>query len=496
MNVLKKNKGITLIALIVTIVVLLILAGVTISQITGSESAMEKATQAREENKLGEELEQIKLCVVNAMSQGLDGKVSDSDLRTSLNGIVSQTEIEKVTGAGPWVIQGNSGREYKITNGGLVNAIDTMEKAIINSITVEERSKVPIIISNGDNIEEIKSCAIADTSIATVAKDTDGIWKITGGTLTGDLEEASTTMTIEGKSGNKIENISVTLLKVTTAKDIIPVPTSSTTSAYVKYAMNGQTEENAEMCKVLYNDSEHGLQIVTINPVSNVVLGKTDPIYKTSTSNRTDFEYATESYNNAIINLNNYSEEYIDNTNIAIDARCVGSLTTISQLTNKFDKKDNPDNLIGNINELTEDEKNLYLYKWSGLPQQRHKDKFIIADNNFTEDENKLINIDSYKFTKNASGEQAISTDGYWLASRYWLGYGRQYQRLYVRFIKANYESGNTKDYSSLLYLGEAFDLSDERINGLRPVFLINPTAKIKSGTGTSTDPYILEAGE
>ena len=44
MNVVKKNKGITLISLIVTIIVLLILAGVTISQITGSENAMEKAT--------------------------------------------------------------------------------------------------------------------------------------------------------------------------------------------------------------------------------------------------------------------------------------------------------------------------------------------------------------------------------------------------------------------------------------------------------------------
>ena len=36
----QEHKGITLIALIITIIVLLILAGVTISQITGSENAM------------------------------------------------------------------------------------------------------------------------------------------------------------------------------------------------------------------------------------------------------------------------------------------------------------------------------------------------------------------------------------------------------------------------------------------------------------------------
>lgn len=46
----EKNTGITLIALIVTIVVLLILAGVTIAQITGSDSVMEKARQAKEKN--------------------------------------------------------------------------------------------------------------------------------------------------------------------------------------------------------------------------------------------------------------------------------------------------------------------------------------------------------------------------------------------------------------------------------------------------------------
>ncbi|MBO6243584.1 MAG: hypothetical protein J6O41_03325, partial [Clostridia bacterium] len=65
----KESKGITLIALIITIIVLLILAGVTISAISGNESAMEKATEAREKNDLANELEEIKLCVINAKLQ-------------------------------------------------------------------------------------------------------------------------------------------------------------------------------------------------------------------------------------------------------------------------------------------------------------------------------------------------------------------------------------------------------------------------------------------
>lgn len=328
-------RGITLIALIVTIVVLLILAGVTINAITGSENAMEKATQAREENELGEELEQIKLCAVNAISKGLTGLVTDDTLREELEGKVKNI----ITNAdNTWIVEGNSGREYKITNGGIVNAIETMDKAIIGAITVEERAKVPIIISNGDNIEEIKTCTIADTSIATVEKDTDGVWKITGGTLTGEAEESTTTMIIEGKSGKKMENISVILLKAITAKDVIPVPTSSETSAYVKYAMNGQTEENAEMCRVLYNDTEHGLQIITEGSVENINLGKNDSI---GAIGSTDLEKAQNSYNNAIENLNNKAESYINTgNNIVVDARCVGSKPAVSGnvLTNKDDE--------------------------------------------------------------------------------------------------------------------------------------------------------------
>ena len=46
-NLYKNHKGITLIALIITIIVLLILAGVTIAAITSNESAPNKAVEAR-----------------------------------------------------------------------------------------------------------------------------------------------------------------------------------------------------------------------------------------------------------------------------------------------------------------------------------------------------------------------------------------------------------------------------------------------------------------
>lgn len=456
----KENKGITLIALIITIIVLLILAGITINSITGNESAMEKATQAREENKLGEELEQIKLCVVNAIAQGLDAKVSDSNLRVQLNGIIAQSEIEKITGAGPWIIQGNSGREYKITNGGNVNALDTIDKAIISPISVEERSKVPIVISNGDNIEEIKSCTIADTNVATAAKDTDGIWKITGGTLTGELEEASTTMTIEGKSGKKIENISIMVKKgkplaIDTLKIINNNP------PYVKYATNGQTNENAEMCRVLYNDNEHGLQIITSSTVdNNVIIGQTDNMVEAIGT--TNFEKAAYSYNNAIQNLNNKAIHYLnDNNNIATDARCVGSIPTIE---NQIFINKNNEELLTN----PENYNYLKIYIQNGYKGR---------DNNYTEDYDQMVSLRINDIS-----------NPYWLASR-----AGEYYSTITRFSFWYIKNNGKKSTNIICNTDKTFS---NQTSGFRPVFLINPTAKIKRGTGTFGDPYILEAGE
>ncbi len=56
-----KEQGITLIALVVTIIILLILAGVTISQIAGSNGLFQRARQAAEKYKNSAEDEQTKI---------------------------------------------------------------------------------------------------------------------------------------------------------------------------------------------------------------------------------------------------------------------------------------------------------------------------------------------------------------------------------------------------------------------------------------------------
>ena len=47
----KENKGITLIALVVTIIVLLILAGISITMLTGQNGILNRATEAKVRNR-------------------------------------------------------------------------------------------------------------------------------------------------------------------------------------------------------------------------------------------------------------------------------------------------------------------------------------------------------------------------------------------------------------------------------------------------------------
>lgn len=68
-NKFKKNPGITLIALVVTIVVLLILAGISISMLTGQNGILNRATEAKEKTDQAQIDESDKMVQMEAMVQ-------------------------------------------------------------------------------------------------------------------------------------------------------------------------------------------------------------------------------------------------------------------------------------------------------------------------------------------------------------------------------------------------------------------------------------------
>lgn len=87
----KKEKGITLIALVVTIIVLIILAGVSINLVLGENGIITKAKKAAEDTKKAQIEEQMELCKLEASMNNIElkdvlidkGMISEEELETS-----------------------------------------------------------------------------------------------------------------------------------------------------------------------------------------------------------------------------------------------------------------------------------------------------------------------------------------------------------------------------------------------------------------------------
>ena len=75
----REQKGITLIALVITIIVLLILAGVSIAMLTGENGILTKATQSTKETAKGEAVEAVKLAVSTVKADILDSTKNTTD---------------------------------------------------------------------------------------------------------------------------------------------------------------------------------------------------------------------------------------------------------------------------------------------------------------------------------------------------------------------------------------------------------------------------------
>lgn len=87
-KILKNERGITLIALVITIIVLLILAGVSIAMLTGENGILTQSTKAKKSNITGVEKEQIQLAMqslkIKKQSDNISTRVEAEELQNQL----------------------------------------------------------------------------------------------------------------------------------------------------------------------------------------------------------------------------------------------------------------------------------------------------------------------------------------------------------------------------------------------------------------------------
>lgn len=122
---LKKNeRGITLIALVITIIVLLILAGVTIVALSGPNGILTNATTAKIATEKAEVEEQIKLAVLGARTNK-DNTINLEDLEENLNNMGEGVSITKLGEDGnlPWKVT-YKGYKYKIDEEGNIEEVN------------------------------------------------------------------------------------------------------------------------------------------------------------------------------------------------------------------------------------------------------------------------------------------------------------------------------------------------------------------------------------
>ena len=114
-------KGITLIALVITIIVLLILAGISINILLGDNSVVSKAQTAKEKTLVSETKEQVQMAVMNAASMEM-GKLNETSLRSELKKSFSEITDNDITGneKDGWIVT-VKGKGYSISKDGEVN---------------------------------------------------------------------------------------------------------------------------------------------------------------------------------------------------------------------------------------------------------------------------------------------------------------------------------------------------------------------------------------
>lgn len=92
----KDNKGITLIALVITIIVLLILAGITIAMLTGENGILNNATKSKAVNELGAAKDMVSLTANEAVSDYFESVYVKSTNAKYSNEAVQQTVSAKI----------------------------------------------------------------------------------------------------------------------------------------------------------------------------------------------------------------------------------------------------------------------------------------------------------------------------------------------------------------------------------------------------------------
>ncbi len=214
----KNSRGITLVSLVITVIVLLILSTITINALSGDNGILKRATEAKENTQISQEKEIVQLAVVNVVKD--NKRMNQSNL---------QSEMDKQYKEGKTIVSDNGDSTFSV-------------------IFVDSNREYDVVsgeVKSGKNWSEIKQNAKApeeqkeERNNGVIGIGTDGksvnmdLWEYTlkdGTYMLNDIDDINDTNGANETKGylgkiidGKIQGTVPMYIKAKTDKDFVPV---------------------------------------------------------------------------------------------------------------------------------------------------------------------------------------------------------------------------------------------------------------------------------
>lgn len=519
MKFIKNNTGITLIALIITIIVLLILTGVSIGTLTGENGILNKAGKAKEKTKEEQIKEEIELAIIEIQTEKLsEGKtvtlatLANGQLEEKLQNIIANLGNNEIVGQYKGyeyiiddkfhvIIGGKAGgiyinyelSNYEYTNqdilltihaistNGEITNIEGPSQLIQNSdntytITQNGNYEFTATNSTGQTKTEIVSITNIDKIEPIIELITDNVTFNSISLVVSARDEQSglaESDTYQYYLENTLQSVSstnrytFTELSYVTSYQLRVVVTDkagNTAQKSITVETTGRPVSSLKSKEYVNYIDKKGITrkcIVLYDATSNygIQIITEDIVESIRLGSHQEFNLSRDSYNNAIATLNAKANEYL-NLDFASSARCVGSVPNNPNSESGFYSRND---------------------SWFSQYNNTLKD----GDTNYQADWDKLGEI----------GSIHLKSKSYWLASRndVYADSGRSY--FFIRYVTNDgsmSEGGNNSLTSMCRINSVGFAGGYSYEHGIRPVFTLKPNVTVL-GKGTADSPYTLK---
>lgn len=271
----KRNKGITLIALIVIIIVLLLLAGITIANLNGENGIFTKVKQSKEKYSISEAKETLELAIANLQieQEGKGESLKKEDLPKLNNKEIdvrdtSNFPVEIICQNYKFQVDENFQITYVNQNNGTLITYTTEPESYTNKNEV----KILIKITNPKGIKSVQEPGESDKLLAK-GQTTVGIdYKVN--------KNGNYNFTVIDMDDNEItKNIYIDLIDTLEPEDFTPEVEKTESSMKIKSnaidaeATEESTKSGIDHCEYYIIDCNGNATKYETNEINNLVLG-------------------------------------------------------------------------------------------------------------------------------------------------------------------------------------------------------------------------------